>query len=666
MKAIRWLMALCGVLALAGGPLASWAGPALAQCNGIKDLVFVPHQDDDLLFMNPDIESAIDAGGCVQVVYLTASERGEGEPYMLGRERGVRAAYAYMAQTANEWTEDTVGVGARTIARFTLAGNRRVQLLHMRIKDPWLGKGWGSLTPLSQVESVPGTTADSLGAFAQAYTRQDLVQTIADIIRDYAPSTIRHMDDTVAVPYTALCWRCAGHDHPDHIASARLVRDALRTFPEGLFAEVAYVDYPSQERDANLSSAEIADKTEAFRRYAWDDYRYCSGADHCKEPAGPAASWVGRSYYVSRRSAPPILLPASGGGYLLLAVGESNRAANVWTSTLRRWNSVGGRSADPIAAFQYPDGGAGILARDANGRVWTQRQDAQGRWEGWQAIAGARMKRLPAVAAGEAAAVGLGNDGVFHFSAYSSKGRNWPAWSAMPALPGPRPAAALAVDANGAHVVFACDQDGAVWASTQIAHAPAAASVLDSSMWTAWQRLPLPPANGGLAALRNADGLIELFLRDRTTGHLLASMQQRPGGAQGPWRAAVDMGFSYSGQPVAALNEHGKVVAAALDGSSLWLVEEGKAVRIGTGMASVPALYAEAGVLHIAARAAQDGQAYWLRLRRGGAWSAAVLIDPPPAGGGNSFTAAPLRADAPAAPLRADAPTAPTLAARLP
>src|SRR3546814_17891885 len=79
-------MALCGVLALAGGPTASWAGPALSQCNGIKALVFVPHQDDDLLFMNPDIESGIDAGGCVQVVYLAASERGAGE--RTGRSSG--------------------------------------------------------------------------------------------------------------------------------------------------------------------------------------------------------------------------------------------------------------------------------------------------------------------------------------------------------------------------------------------------------------------------------------------------------------------------------------------------------------------------------------------------------------------------------------------------
>ena len=33
------------------------APPTLAQCHGIKDLAFVAHLDDDLLFMNPDIAS---------------------------------------------------------------------------------------------------------------------------------------------------------------------------------------------------------------------------------------------------------------------------------------------------------------------------------------------------------------------------------------------------------------------------------------------------------------------------------------------------------------------------------------------------------------------------------------------------------------------------------
>src|SRR3546814_4422168 len=59
--------------------------------------------------------------------------------------------------------------------------------------------------------------------------------------------------------------------------------------------------------------------------------------------------------------------------------------------------------------------------------------------------------------------------------------------------------------------------------------------------WTAWQRLPLPAAAGGLAALRNADGLIELFLRDKSTKHLLATVQQQAGDVQGPWQTARDM-----------------------------------------------------------------------------------------------------------------------------
>src|SRR5690606_16232406 len=163
--------------------------------------------------------------------------------------------------------------------------------------DPWLGKGWGSLTPLSQAESVAGKAADTLGPYPERYTRPTLVATIAHIIQDYRPTTVRHLDDTISVPYAKLCWRCAGHGHPDHIASARLVRDALTLAP-GNYAETGYIDYPSQERASNLAQAEIARKTEIFRRYAWNDYRYCAGPESCKEPAGPAAAWVQRAYYV--------------------------------------------------------------------------------------------------------------------------------------------------------------------------------------------------------------------------------------------------------------------------------------------------------------------------------------------------------------------------------
>ena len=43
---------LCALACLL--PLAAPAAPpTLAQCHGIKDLAFVAHLDDDLLFMNP-------------------------------------------------------------------------------------------------------------------------------------------------------------------------------------------------------------------------------------------------------------------------------------------------------------------------------------------------------------------------------------------------------------------------------------------------------------------------------------------------------------------------------------------------------------------------------------------------------------------------------------
>ncbi|HEY9279811.1 MAG TPA: PIG-L family deacetylase, partial [Eoetvoesiella sp.] len=156
MHVYQWQAVLLGVLSLVFCQSAVIAAPSLAECNGMKDLVFVAHQDDDLLFMNPDIETTIDAGGCVRTVYLTAAERGEGVPYMLGRARGVRAAYAHMAGSANAWTEGVTVYGGKHQAQFILNQSPRISLVHMRLEDPWLGKGWGSLTPLSRTESVAG------------------------------------------------------------------------------------------------------------------------------------------------------------------------------------------------------------------------------------------------------------------------------------------------------------------------------------------------------------------------------------------------------------------------------------------------------------------------------------------------------------------------------
>jgi LmbE family N-acetylglucosaminyl deacetylase len=612
---------------------------AAADCHGIRDLVFVAHQDDDLLFMNPDIQGTIRAGGCVQVVYLTAAERGEGIGYMMGRARGVRAAYAYIAGTANSWTEDVVELGGRHLARVVLNGAARVSMIYMRLKDPWLGKGWGSLTPLSRAESVAGATAQSLGPYVETYDRAGLVDTLAAIIRDYRPTAIRHMDDTVSIPYTSLCWRCVGHDHPDHIASARLARAAMARAP-GTYAEIAYVDYPTQERGRNLTLAEVAGKTGAFRHYAWDDYRYCpKGPVDCKEPAGPALSWVGRTYYVIRHTLAPALAAAPAGGYVLCATGELNSAANVHDSRLGQWVALGGRVAGRSTAFNRLDGKVEVLGRGANGRLWSRTRSPAGQWAAWQALAGPRVVELPLVgrsAAGRSALLAMGYDGAFHYAVrqQTDDPASW-RWSRLPGLADPLRDAALALDANGNAVVFAADRQGALWATWQTQDG--------SRRWAAWSRLRGPAVSGGLAAQRNARGLIQLYARDGRSGHMLLMMQLRPGTPDQPWSLPEDLGLSYVGRPAIGLSPKGAVAVAALsqERGPVWLLEGGKVTRLGSGIASAPALRTIGDTLYVAGRGAGPRQDYWLWARSGGKWHVPRLVPAPSVGGGESFDTLP-------------------------
>ena len=274
------------------------------DCSIGKSLSFVAHPDDDLLFMNPDLDDAIQQRQCVQVVYLTAGDRGEGMPYTLARERGLMGAYSLMAGVENAWNTDGLTVGAHTLVRHTLRANPRVQLIMLRLPDPWLGSGWGSLTPMSQLESVPDIQVTSYEPYHHTYTRDGLVHMLADLIHQEKPQIVRLMDPSITIPYQKMCWRCTGHDHPDHIAGARLVVDAMKLAP-GTYTRTIYLNYPTQERQTNLDPAQTARKTEIFMRYAIDDTKMCPPGKSCTKPAGPEASWVSRKYYVEQAVASP-------------------------------------------------------------------------------------------------------------------------------------------------------------------------------------------------------------------------------------------------------------------------------------------------------------------------------------------------------------------------
>ncbi len=111
----------------------------------------VAHEDDDILFMNPDLENNFQVGVGMITVYLTAGEA-NGAPGMCrdtfatARQHGIQAAYARMASRGrirpipNVWTRELIvpDIGVpwpHTVERYTLAGLPRIQLIFMNIRD---------------------------------------------------------------------------------------------------------------------------------------------------------------------------------------------------------------------------------------------------------------------------------------------------------------------------------------------------------------------------------------------------------------------------------------------------------------------------------------------------------------------------------------------------
>ena len=61
------------------------------------DLVVVAHEDDDLLFMQPDLIEVVRAGGGMTNVYVTAGNGTKGPPAANPRYAGLMAAYGTVA-----------------------------------------------------------------------------------------------------------------------------------------------------------------------------------------------------------------------------------------------------------------------------------------------------------------------------------------------------------------------------------------------------------------------------------------------------------------------------------------------------------------------------------------------------------------------------------------
>ncbi|PLB45997.1 hypothetical protein P170DRAFT_414784 [Aspergillus steynii IBT 23096] len=253
----------------------------------LKTLNIVAHQDDDLLFLSPDLLHNVHGGAGLRTIFLTAGDAGNDWAYWNGRQAGSLAAYAQMAGVANEWTESDSGAPDTDIPVYTLNGRSDISLAFLQLPDGGLdGTGWESTHHVSllqlwngdleSIETLTGSTS---------YTKDKLLSTLAWLIEDFDPLRINTMDyvNDVNIDF----------DHPDHSVTGFFADNAERQSTSS--AElVGYLGYSTKDRTPNVGGDDLQQKQDTFFFYAGYDPGTCNSVQTCS--GRPELEWLSRSY----------------------------------------------------------------------------------------------------------------------------------------------------------------------------------------------------------------------------------------------------------------------------------------------------------------------------------------------------------------------------------
>src|SRR5262245_14637228 len=98
-----------------------------------RDLVIVAHQDDDLIFMQPDVIEAARSGAGVTNVYITAGNGKKGTAIAQKRYDGLMTAYA-AATGADDWSCGWIEIAGHLAEHCRLA-SRNVSLVFLGYPD---------------------------------------------------------------------------------------------------------------------------------------------------------------------------------------------------------------------------------------------------------------------------------------------------------------------------------------------------------------------------------------------------------------------------------------------------------------------------------------------------------------------------------------------------
>ena len=287
----------------------SLSRPTVLHGQGVQHLTFVvAHQDDDILFMNPDLQDAIlkafaDPMSTVTTIYMTCGCVGQ-DPNLsetLAREAGIMRAYAYMALKEENaaWTDDKKwGLSYREFVAypnirmfFMRLPAQREQGGHPAVPND-LGTLWFGKTTLSPVDQS-----------APPYTRDSLIQKLGFLIQTATSTSVAMLDPTSSNfatafthPKSVVCPADCRHpvgpncdyfyDHHDHYYSAQFVLEACVPLDPNLQVS-AYRTYNIMNEAENVPAPQGGKKFDAAKIYA----DTTKGLNVCRN-----AYWVRRQY----------------------------------------------------------------------------------------------------------------------------------------------------------------------------------------------------------------------------------------------------------------------------------------------------------------------------------------------------------------------------------
>jgi len=252
-------------------------------CNSLSVMNIVAHEDDDILFINPDLMHDIQAGYCVRSVYLTAGDAGQGQSYWLSREQGSEAAYDTMLGISLNtlWVQRIIELSNHEfLAIANPEGYTKISLIFMHLPDGnLLGQGFKSMEYQSLAKLYSGEISQINSVDGQSYyTSAQLTAALSALMNTYTATEINTQSDFISTQYP---------DHSDHMTVSLFVKQAYKQYETQHYANQViipikfYAGYPIHGMLNNVTGADLQEKEATFLAYSKYDAGGCQTLQQC-------------------------------------------------------------------------------------------------------------------------------------------------------------------------------------------------------------------------------------------------------------------------------------------------------------------------------------------------------------------------------------------------